>query len=91
MAPQGTRHKLSTTIAPESYDYLQRQIEAGKAGTLADAIDRLVATVRRLENRLQLEAATSAYFRELSPEQLAEEHKLESALTESAAAIDFED
>lgn len=91
MAPQGTRHKLSTTIAPESYDYLQRQIEAGKAGTLADAIDRLVATVRRLENRLQLEAATTAYFRELSPEQLAQERKLESALTESATAIDFED
>lgn len=91
MSPHSTRHKLSTTIAPESYDYLHDQIERGKASTMADAIDRLVATIRRLENRLQLEAATSAYFQELSSEQLAQERKLEAALQESAAATGFED
>lgn len=91
MAPHNTRQKLSTTIAPESYDYLQQQIETGRANTLADAIDRLVATVRRLENHLQLEAATSAYFQGLSREEMADERKLESALMESASDIDFKD
>ena len=89
--PSQARHKLSTTIAPESYEYLQRQVETGKVNTLADAIDNLVATVRRLENRIRLERETAAYFQNLSPQALAEEQKLESALSESAAAVDFDD
>ena len=89
--PSQARHKLSTTIAPESYEYLQQQIEAGKANTLADAIDNLVGSVRRLENRLRLERETAAYFQGLSSDALAEERKLESALFDSAAAVNFEE
>lgn len=89
--PAQARQKLSTTIAPESYEYLQRQVETGRVNTLADAIDNLVATVRRLENRLHLERETAAYFQNLSPQELAEERKLEAALSESAADVDFDD
>ena len=89
--PSQARLKVSTTIAPESYAYLQRQIESGKANTLADAIDNLVATVRRLENRFRLERETAAYFQGLSGDALAEERKLEAELFESAAAVNFEE
>ena len=89
--PAQARHKLSTTIAPESYQYLQQQIESGKANTLADAIDNLVGSVRRLENRFRLERETAAYFQGLSSDALAEERKLESALFDSAAAVNFEE
>lgn len=89
--PAEPRQKLSTTIAPESYDYLQQQVASGKASTLADAIDDLVATVRRLENRIRLERATAAYFQGLSADALAADHKLESALFESAAEVNFEE
>ncbi len=88
--PAQARQKLSTTIAPESYKYLQHQVESGKANTLADAIDNLVATVRRLENRIRLERETAAYFQGLSGDALAEEQKLESKLFESAATVNFE-
>ena len=89
--PAQARQKLSTTIAPESYEYLQHQVKSGKANTLADAIDNLVATVRRLENRIRLERETAAYFQGLSGDALAEEQKLESELFESAAAVSFEE
>lgn len=89
--PAQARQKLSTTIAPESYEYLQHQVKSGKANTLADAIDNLVATVRRLENRIRLERETAAYFQGLSGDALAEEQKLESELFESAAAVNFEE
>lgn len=89
--PSQPRHKLSTTIAPESYDYLRRQVETGKANTLADAIDNLVGSVRRLENRFRLERETAAYFQGLLGDALAEERKLEVELLESAAAVNFED
>ena len=89
--PSQARRKVSTTVAPESYEYLQRQIESGKANTLADAIDNLVATVRRLENRFRLERETAAYFQGLSGDALAEERELESALFDSAAAVNFEE
>lgn len=89
--PSQARHKLSTTIAPESYEYLQRQVESGKANTLADAVDNLVGSVRRLENRIRLERETAAYFQGLSGDALAENRKLEAELFESAAAVNFED
>jgi hypothetical protein len=89
--PAQARQKLSTTIAPESYEYLQRQVETGQANTLADAIDNLVATVRRLENRIRLERETAAYFQSLSPQALAEERKLESVLSESSVKVNFDD
>jgi hypothetical protein len=89
--PSQARHKLSTTIAPESYEYLQRQVESGKANTLADAVDNLVGSVRRLENRIRLERETAAYFQGLSGDALAEDRKLEAELFESAAAVNFED
>lgn len=89
--PAQARQKLSTTIAPESYEYLQQQIESGRANTLADAIDNLVVTVRRWENRIRLERETAAYFQGLSGDALTSERELESALFESAATVNFED
>lgn len=54
-------------------------------------IDRLVGASRRLKNRFRLQRTTAAYFQDISPNALAEERKLESALFESTTAVDFND
>jgi hypothetical protein len=83
------RKKISTTIAPESYAFLERLIESGKAVNLAEAIDMVLEESRRAENRARLEQATQEYFDSRSPEELAEDAALEIALGQAAARVDF--
>jgi hypothetical protein len=84
------RTKLSTTVAPENYRYLEALIEAGRAQNLAEAVDLTIRRSRKAENRQRLAAATAAYFENLSPEALEEERALGRALSNAAAGIDID-
>jgi len=90
MTSRPTRTKLSTTVAPENYRYLEALVESGRAGNLAAAVDLAIRRARRLENRQRLAAATTAYFENLSPEAIEEERTLGRALTSAAAGIDVD-
>jgi chromosome condensin MukBEF MukE localization factor len=84
------RQKISTTIAPSSFDYLDRQIREGKAQTLAAALDMAIEQLLVYENRERLAADTEAYFNNMTEEEAAEEQKLEATLSQSAAGVDFD-
>jgi len=89
-APRLNRQKISTTIAPETFGYLQKIIENGEAATLAEAIDTAVQRLLVIENRERLERDTAAYFENLTEEEDAEERALENALAQSAKGIDVD-
>jgi hypothetical protein len=84
------RAKLSTTVAPETFEFLARKVESGEAASLAEAIDATVARIRRLENRRRLAVATAAYFDELDPQAAAEENTLAESLASALSGIDFD-
>jgi len=91
MVSMATRHKLSTTISAESYEYLESLIRAGRAQTFAEAVDRAIEAVRRLDNRRRLERDTSLYFNTLSAEAASEETELAAALSDAAALVSFDE
>lgn len=76
-----TRQKISTTVSPETLEYLDKLIAKGKARTLADAIDHAFEQLLIFENRERLANDTAAYFENMTEEQAAEERRLESALS----------
>jgi predicted HD phosphohydrolase len=84
------REKLSTTVSPETHEFLMNMVKNGEVATLAEAIDALVARVRRLENRRRLAAATAAYFDQLSPAAAHEEQELAAGLSSATSKIDFD-
>ena len=84
------RAKLSTTIAPENFQYLESLVRSGKARNLAEALDITLHRSRKLDNRRRLESATAAYFDGLLPEAQAEEEELARTLGGSASGIDFD-
>jgi hypothetical protein len=84
------RQKISTTIAPDTLDYLEKMVESGEAETLAKAIDIAVTRLRAAENRERLERDTAAYFDQMSDEESAEETRLAAALSQSARGIDVD-
>lgn len=73
------RVRVSTTIAPEAYETLERMIASGRARTLAQAIDVALEEVRRDENRARLEKMMSAYYENGSPEATDEENEIAAA------------
>lgn len=85
-----TREKLSTTVSPETYEFLQNMVNQGEAATLAEALDAVVTRVRRLENRKRLAVATSAYFEQLDPKAAREEIDLAQDLGWARSKIDFD-
>ena len=85
-----TRQKISTTIAPESFDYLNQFVAAGEARNLADAIDLVINRLKEFENRERIELDTASYFANLSETEVNEEHRLELAVSRSAHGIDFD-
>jgi hypothetical protein len=85
------RHKVSTTVAPESIAYLRSLIQRGKARNLAQAVDLAVSRARRAESRARLEADTAAYFEGLSPKALKEEGRLQTALGRGLDEVDFDE
>lgn len=89
-SPKMAREKLSTTVSPETYEFLQQMVERGEASTLAEALDAVVSTVRRLENRRRLALATTRYFEQLDATAAAEERELAQDMSSAAGAIDFD-
>jgi Arc/MetJ-type ribon-helix-helix transcriptional regulator len=85
-----TRPKISTTVSPETLDYLEGLVAKGEAHNISDAIDLMVERLRSAENRERLEQDTAAYFDRLSPEAVAEETELGTALSRGARGIDFD-
>lgn len=86
-----TRQKISTTVAPPTVAYLEKLVCEGEARTLAEAIDLAIQKLLAYENRERLENDTEAYFANLTGEEAAEEERLEAAIAQSAARIDFGD
>jgi hypothetical protein len=85
-----TRQKISTTISSSALEYLENLIRNDYARTLAEAIDLAVERLLVYENRERLANDTAAYFANLSDEEAAEEQRLESALSQSARGVDFD-
>ena len=85
-----SRTKLSTTVAQENFQYLQTLVRAGRASSMAEAVDLAIVRMRRTENRQRLEQATAAYFEELSVPAQAEEQALANRLHTQAGSIDFD-
>jgi hypothetical protein len=90
-SPRLTRQKISTTVSSATLSYLEQSIQVGKARNLADAIDLAVEQLLVYENRERLANDTAAYFENMTEEEAAEEQKLEVALSQSAAGINFDD
>ena len=88
-APKTARAKLSTTVASETYEFLERMVKRGEAATLAEALDASISKVRQLENRRRLAEATTRYFEELDSDVLADENALANDMMSSAKGIDF--
>src|SRR2546428_2150198 len=85
-----TRQKISTTISSATLSYLEDLIRRGEARTLAEAIDLAVRQLLIYENRERLANDTAAYFANMTDEEAEEERRLEAALSQSAAGIDFD-
>jgi hypothetical protein len=90
MPARVTRQKISTTISSSALDYLEDLIRNGDARTLAEAIDLAVERLLVYENRERLANDTAAYFANLTDEEAAEEQRLESVLSQSAAGVNFD-
>jgi hypothetical protein len=84
------RAKLSTTVSPETLEFLENKVASGQAATLAEAVDTVIRKVRQLENRQRLAAATARYFDELEPRAAPEENTIAHDFGSAAGAIDFD-
>jgi hypothetical protein len=84
------RKKLSTTIGANSYAYLHKMVEAGKAESVGEAVDRAVEVARRLDNRATLDRETARYFRSMKTGAAAEEVELENAMSAASQELDFD-
>jgi len=89
--PDARRKKISTTVAAESYGFLQRLIEDGKANTLAEAVDLVLDEARRIDNRERLDRMTAEGYENMSSEAMAENKELEQALTQSVGEMHLDD
>jgi hypothetical protein len=85
------RKKISTTIAPEGYAFLESLIQSGKAENLAESLDIVLEEMRRAENRARLERMMEAYYENASPEAIAEENEIAEAFSKSAHEINVDD
>jgi hypothetical protein len=85
-----TRQKISTTISPQTLEYLEYLIGGGQAQNLAEALDLAIERLQVHENRERLAAATAAYFENMTDTEAAEERRLEIALSQTSEGIDFE-
>jgi hypothetical protein len=88
--PRLSRQKISTTISPRTFEYLDGLTRAGEARNLAEALDLAIERLLVFENRERLAADTDAYFANLTDAEAAEEQRLERLLSQTSEAIDFE-
>lgn len=87
---QANRAKLSTTVALETYEYLEGKVASGEAASLAEAVDNSIRKIRRLENRERLAKATAQYFDQMESQVAAEESSLAKDIAAGGAKIDFD-
>ena len=85
------RAKLSTTVSPETLEFLKNKVASGQAGNLAEALEGAIRMVRLLENRRRLAAATKQYFDQLEGQAAREEEALGRALAAAASTINFDE
>ena len=85
-----SRQKISTTISPQTLSYFDGLIQKGEARTLAEALDLAIERLLVYENRERLATDTAAYFANMTDEEAAAERRLETALSQSTAEIDFD-
>jgi hypothetical protein len=85
-----TRQKISTTISPRTFDYLEGLIQRGEARTLAEALDLAIERLLVYENRDRLADDTAAYFANMTGPEAAEEQRLEAVLSQTSEGIDFD-
>lgn len=86
-----SRQKLSTTVSLETQGYLESLVKSGRAATIAEAVDLVVRRAQRAERRARLERDTAAYFANLPAGALREEARIETALTQSADEVCFDE
>ena len=91
MPTRAARKKISTTIAAENAAFLNAMLKQGKADSLAEAVDHVIALARQAEARERLEAATEKYFNSLSEEDAAEENRLGAALAYESSKVNFDE
>ena len=89
--PDVKRKKISTTVAAESYGFLRKLIEDGKANTLAEAVDLVLDEARRIDNRERLDRMTAEAYENMSPEAMAENKELEQVLAQSVGEMHLDD
>jgi len=87
---KSVRAKLSTTVAPETFQYLTELVESGRVQNLAEAIDEAVEQMRKAENRRRLARATAEYYESLSADEAAEEIFLSDAMHSATSKVDFD-
>ena len=85
-----SRTKLSTTVSPETYQFLEQMISKGQATTMAEALDAVIVKVKRLENRKRLASATARYFEQLDSHAADEESQRVIDLASAAGKVDFD-
>lgn len=90
MRLKAARTKLSTTVSPETFRYLNALVKSGRARNLAEALDTAIGNVRRAENRRRLAKATAEYYESLSPTELASENALSQAMSAASSKVDFD-
>jgi hypothetical protein len=91
MPTRAARKKISTTIAAENAAFLNAMLKRGKADSLAEAVDHVIALARQAEARERLEAATEKYFNSLSEEDAADENRLGAALAYESSKVNFDE
>ena len=84
------RTKLSTTVAPENFAFLEAMVGSGRAESIADAVDLALSRYRQFENRVRLDRATAAYFEALSPQADAEERAFAQSFATANHDLDFD-
>ena len=85
-----SRTKLSTTVSPETYQFLEQMISKGQATTMAEALDAVIVKVKRLENRKRLASATARYFEQLDSHTVDEERQLVTGLASAAGKVEVD-
>ena len=69
------RLKISTTVAPETHEYLASLVESGRATSMAEALDQTVLRARGADSMELLAQDTASYFQALSGPAAAEESR----------------
>jgi hypothetical protein len=77
------RRKISTTIAAESYAYLQHLIGSGKAQNMAEAIDSVLEESLRANNRARNEKAARDYYENATIGEITDENEIAATLVAS--------